>query len=79
MRLMYDSWRVILIVYMDDIIIIGDDSTRIEEFKTFLHTRFHTKGLEKLRYFLGIEIGQSTEGISLTQWKFVLDILDETS
>ena len=32
----------------------------------------------KLRYFLGIEVARSREGINLSRWKYVLDILDET-
>ena len=46
--------------------------------KRYLQNSFQTKDLGKLRYFLGIEVAQSKEGISLFQRKSVLDILEET-
>ncbi|RDX96099.1 Copia protein, partial [Mucuna pruriens] len=38
-----------------------------------------TKNLGHLKYFLGIEIAQSKEGIVISQRKYVFDILQETS
>ena len=58
-----------LIVYVDDIIITGDDHKGIDELKQFLHSQFHTKDLGKLRYFLGIEVARPKKGISLSQKK----------
>ncbi|RVW40637.1 Retrovirus-related Pol polyprotein from transposon RE2 [Vitis vinifera] len=37
-----------------------------------------TKDLGKLKYFLGIEIAQSSFGVVLSQRKYALDILEET-
>ena len=45
--------------------------------KTF-HTQFYTKDIGKLRYFMGIGVAQSKEGISLSHWKYVLNIINET-
>ena len=59
-----DRGRVILIVHVHDIIVTRDDSNGMEELKIFLQTQFHTKDLEKLRYFLGIKVAQSKEGVS---------------
>jgi hypothetical protein len=33
--------------------------------KSFLHTQFHTKDLEALKYFIGVEVMQSKKGIFL--------------
>ena len=47
--------------------------------KAFLQNSFQTKDSGKLRYFLGIEVAQSKEGINLSQRKYVQNILEETS
>ena len=47
--------------------------------KRYLQNSFRTKDLGKLLYFLGIEVVRSKEGISLSQRKYVLDVLEETS
>ena len=72
-----DRGKILLIVYVDDIIIIGDDKQGINNLKRYLQNSFRTKDLRKLRYFLDIEVARSKEGISLSQ-RYVLDILEET-
>ncbi|XP_077222036.1 uncharacterized protein LOC143855868 [Tasmannia lanceolata] len=69
---------VLLIVYVDDVIITGSDSEGIHRLKIFLQKEFSTKDLGRLRYFLGIEVAHSTRGLSLSQRKYVLDLLKET-
>ncbi len=70
--------KIILIVYVDDIVITGDDNVGIQSLKSFLQTKFQTKDLGSLRYFLGIEVARSKMGINLSQRKYVLDLLEET-
>ena len=48
---------------MDDIVITGSDSTGISSLKSFLHGQFHTKDLGMLRYFFGVEVMRSKQGI----------------
>ena len=62
-----------------DIIITGDDKKGIDDLKRYLQNSFWTKDLGKLRYIMGIEVAWFKEGISLSQRKYVLDILEETS
>ncbi|XP_043700108.1 uncharacterized mitochondrial protein AtMg00810-like [Telopea speciosissima] len=70
---------VVLVVYVDDIIISEDDATEIVEVKAYLDQHFQMKDLGALRYFVGIEVLRSTKGISLSQRKYVLSLLSETS
>ena len=69
---------IVLIIYVDDIIISGSDSTGIANLKTYFSKHFHTKDLGALRYFLGIEVACSSQGIFLSQRKYVLDLFSET-
>ncbi|GMI86678.1 cysteine-rich RLK (RECEPTOR-like protein kinase) 8 [Hibiscus trionum] len=68
----------LLIVYVDDIIITGDNSREIENLKVVLAREFETKELGSLRYFLGMEVGRSSEGLVINQRKYILDLLTET-
>ncbi|XP_038875008.1 uncharacterized mitochondrial protein AtMg00810-like [Benincasa hispida] len=67
----------ILIVYVDDIVISGDDASEIERLKKRMAEKFEIKDLGKLKYFLGIEVARSKEGISVSQRKYMLDLLKE--
>ncbi|XP_022869604.1 uncharacterized protein LOC111389002 [Olea europaea var. sylvestris] len=66
-----------LIVYVDDMIIIGDDSEEISCLQKQLAAEFEMKNLGGLKYFLGIEVARSKGGIFLSQRKYVLDLLSE--
>jgi len=61
--------RAILIVYVDDIVITGDDTQEIGHLKSCLHTEFKVKDLGQLKYFLGMEIARSGKGIFISQRK----------
>ncbi|RVW72021.1 Retrovirus-related Pol polyprotein from transposon RE1 [Vitis vinifera] len=69
---------IYLVVYVDDIVITGNDQNGIQKLKQHLFTHFQTKDLGKLKYFLGIEIAQSSSGMVLSQRKYALDNLEET-
>ncbi|KAL9255296.1 Retrovirus-related Pol polyprotein from transposon RE1-like protein [Drosera capensis] len=47
---------IILVEYVDDLIITGDDAKRISPLKKFLSEQFQITDLGKLKYFLGIKI-----------------------
>ncbi|RVW66820.1 Retrovirus-related Pol polyprotein from transposon RE1 [Vitis vinifera] len=66
---------IYLVVYVDDIVITGSDQDGIQKLKQHLFTHFQTKDLGKLKYFLGIEIAQSSSGVVISQRKYALDIL----
>ena len=66
-----------LIVYVDDMVITGDDIEEISRLQGQLASEFEMKNLGGLKYFLGIEVARSTQGIFLSQRKYVLDLLSE--
>jgi hypothetical protein len=66
-----------LIIYVDDMIITGDDMEEISRLQEQLATEFEMKNLGGLKYFLGIEVARTKQGISLSQRRYVLDLLSE--
>ncbi|GKF06781.1 ribonuclease H-like domain-containing protein, partial [Tanacetum coccineum] len=62
---------IALLVYVDDIIITGNSLPEIEKFKQFLKTEFMIKDLEKLKYFLAIEVLETSNVICLSQKEIV--------
>ncbi|GKC81299.1 ribonuclease H-like domain-containing protein [Tanacetum coccineum] len=66
-----------LLVYVDDIIITGNNVSEIEKFKVYLKSKFMIKDLGKLKYFLGIKVIDINRGIFLNQRKCVLDLLSD--
>uniref|UniRef100_A0A2N9IER4 Reverse transcriptase Ty1/copia-type domain-containing protein n=1 Tax=Fagus sylvatica TaxID=28930 RepID=A0A2N9IER4_FAGSY len=73
-----DGRCIILLVYVDDIILTGDDAPGIAHVKQSLGKVFDVKDLGALKYFLGIEVARSRHGISLSQRKYTLDLLQDT-
>ena len=67
-----------LIVYVDDMVVTGNDSEEIKRLQTLLATEFELKDLGHLKYFLGIEVSRSKAGITMCQRKYILDLLTET-
>ena len=70
-----DKGIVIVTIYVDDLIIGGDNLEEVEHVKSLLKQEFEMKDLGELRYFLGIEVIRTAEGIWLSQQKYALDML----
>lgn len=64
-------------VYVNDLIIGGNDTKGIASFKTYLSKCFYMKDVGSLKYFLGIEVARNSDGIFLCQRKYTLDIISE--
>ena len=69
--------QLVVLVYVDDLIICGNNSTFIQHFKDYLSQCFHMKDLGFLKYFLGVEVVRYRTGIFLCQRKYALDIISE--
>jgi len=67
-----------LLVYVDDIIVTGDDEEEQKLLSQHLAKNFEIKTLGKLKYFLGIEVAHSKKGIFIPQQKYITDLLKET-
>jgi len=71
--------KCIYLVYVDDIVIMGDDKPRIQQLKEHLSQQFRTKDLGPLKYFFGIEVPKSASRIVINQHNYALDILTKTA
>ena len=73
-----DKGTILLLLYVDDMIITGDDLSGIHELKDFLSQQFEMKDLGHLSYFLGLEITHSTDGFYITQVKYASELLSQS-
>ena len=67
-----------LIIYVDDMVVTGDDFEEIQKLQDQLSSEFEMKDLGSLKYFLGIEVARAKNCIVLSQRKYVLDLLVKT-
>ena len=67
--------QIFILVYVDGLLITGDNIASIAHIKQALHTAYTIKDLGLARYFLGIEISRSPIGTFLNQRKYIVDIL----
>jgi hypothetical protein len=68
--------RLIVGVYVDDLIITGGDSHDIDLFKEEMKATFKMTDLGLLHYYLGLEVTQGTEGITICQSAYAAKILE---
>lgn len=67
-----------VIIYVDDILLASSNSAIVDSFKNHLGKHFKHKDLGRPKYFLELEIAQNSQGISVCQRKYVLDLLKDT-
>lgn len=68
---------IYLLVYVDDIIITGADSSSVEEFIHALSRRFSIKDLGALHFFLGVEVTRTPTGLFLSQQNYIRELLEK--
>ena len=70
---------LLLLVYVDDLLITGNNAPLIQTFIQDLHNRFALKDLGLMKDFLRFEALRITTGLHLTQSKYTVDLLTRTN
>nr|GFD21412.1 copia protein [Tanacetum cinerariifolium] len=69
------GFRLLELVYMDDIIFRSSNPQLCREFEALMHEKFQMSAMGELNFFLGLQVLQKEDGIFLSQDKYVGDIL----
>ena len=69
----------IVAIYVDGIIVTGDNLEEISTLKSFLDDQFKIKDLGYINLFLGLEFNETNGGMVVNQDKFILDLLQAYS
>ncbi|KAL0367073.1 UNVERIFIED_CONTAM: Retrovirus-related Pol polyprotein from transposon RE1 [Sesamum radiatum] len=59
---------VVALIYVDDVILTGNDANKIQEVNVYFNKNFGMKDLGSLKYFLGIEVARSPQVNVLSQF-----------
>lgn len=68
-----------LLVYVDDIVITGSSERFIKVFIAKISKTFAVKNLRNLKFFLGVEMTQTSSRLRLSQHRYILDLLQRTN
>jgi hypothetical protein len=71
------SDRILLGIYVDDLIITSSSESGIITFKEEMKETFRMSDLGKLSFYLGLEVLQSETGITVTQSAYAQRILEK--
>jgi hypothetical protein len=74
--LMFDGKDMLIVqIYVDDIIFGSTNENLCKEFSKTMQDEFEMSMMGELKFFLGLQIKQTEEGIFLNQSKYVIDLL----
>ncbi|KAL8106255.1 hypothetical protein AgCh_029879 [Apium graveolens] len=66
---------LIVSVYVDDLLYTGNDELMLKNFKTSMQKEFDMSDLGRMRFFLGIEVLQNSDGIYICQRSYALEVI----
>ena len=66
---------MVIVLYVDDLIIIGGNVEHIAQTKASLQSEFEMTDMGLLHFFLGLEIWQDQSGIFISQKRYVQELL----
>jgi hypothetical protein len=72
------SGLILVLLYVDDMIITGDDTKGIADLKLSLSQKFEMKDLGQLNYFFGLEVNYDPDGYYLSQTKYASDLISRS-
>lgn len=68
--------RMIICLYVDDLVVTGSNLREINELKKIMEDEFEMTDLGKLNYFLGLEFTHTAAGLLMHQQKHVRELLE---
>ncbi|XP_050117705.1 secreted RxLR effector protein 161-like [Malus sylvestris] len=72
-----DGGKLLIVsLYVDDLIFIGNDESMFKTFKRSMMIEFDMTDLGMMSYFLGIEVVQRLEGMYVGQQKYAQEVLE---
>ncbi|PKU59400.1 Retrovirus-related Pol polyprotein from transposon TNT 1-94 [Dendrobium catenatum] len=72
----HGSVKLYILVYVDDILFTGSDSSAVNQLLIALQNRFNMRNLGHVTYFLGLQITKQPHGLHLNQSKYAADLLN---
>jgi Reverse transcriptase (RNA-dependent DNA polymerase) len=75
----HDSTVAFLLVYVDDIVLTGNNQTFLTSVVQLLDQQFTIKDFDNLYFFLRIEVNSFQQGLLLTQTSYIYSIMDRAN
>ena len=78
-RKIHNNHLIIVQIYVDDIIFGSTSEDLSKQFADLMQSKFKMSMMGELSYFLGLQVKQSTQGIFISQEKYIKNLLKKYS